>query len=462
MVNFSIGSPNISEEGEYDVWTIPSGTTVHADIESGETIENLLIDLRAANASFMFRSRNESGWTIRNVGFLGMGDRDTSGGASVRFLFQMSVPSGGSGLIENVYAYAKADAPGSMQHHGSRLGCFYARGAHAGHMTIRNTYVEGFGNNAAYMSDPGKENGNRGTVLMENCFHRDNTVSQYRIGTDGSEIRNCIGIVNDPEGLRGRYPGFDDRNGRGVWARGGGNNVVRNSTMYISPNDVNWGGAFEATQQGVDDPQWDFINLAVHGSHVNPDVPRLSSGQVDPVDVDENPTIDVLSGVPTSPEMAARGETAMPDAPELGSGNGGNGGGGPNFRPLSIEGVGGRTDYTFYTSGEIRELSGIGEADTISQVESGWQAVGFVRGGTDTYEFDGDVLCLEIDGPEPNIQVAGNPVNVGAFDGCPPPSNGNGGGDEPATAGDLGTVVLAAGLGGTVGWAAIRASDDSE
>src|SRR6056297_2544345 len=232
------GEVEVTQESGYEVWTV-TGKEVY-DLSDGEQLSNVLIDQTADGACLTIRSRNNTGWEVSNVGFVGVGQ---AGGGSNRFQFQVSVPEGGQGLIENIWANGKErDGQPSTE-----LGGIYIRAAHGGHIDIRNTYVEGYGNNGVYASAMGKNGGNEGTVTIEDSYHRDNTVSQFRIGSPESYVRNCIAIVNDPNGERGVYSGTtSNRNARGIWGLHYPDQIVENSAFFVSPDDVNPDGVFEA------------------------------------------------------------------------------------------------------------------------------------------------------------------------------------------------------------------------
>ena len=299
----------VTEGEEYEVWTI-SGKQIY-DLSDGEELSNVLIDQSAKGACLTIRARNKSGWAVRNVGFVGVG-REGDGGN--RFQLQMSVPEGEKGLIENVWANGKA----RDGQRASRLGGIYIRSSHAGHVDVRHTYMEGFGNNAIYASSVGKDGGNDGTVTIENCYHRDNTSTQFRIGSPGSVVRNSVGVVDDPDGKRGAYPGTKNtKNARGVWGKHYRDQRFENCAFYVSPDDVEPDGVFEAR----------YIKGRSHGPEavvqavdcdVNPGAPAIkgstSNATVSIEGLGESPTVGVIQdgGVPTTAKMAALGEREMP------------------------------------------------------------------------------------------------------------------------------------------------------
>jgi hypothetical protein len=308
----SVSADITRTEGDgYERWSVSGGTVY--DLSDGETLENVVIDQTADGASLCLRSRNKTEWTVRNVGFVGSGE---AGDGSNRFQFQVSTSDGGTGVIENVWASGKkrGDQPAS------KLGGIYVRSSHAGHIDVRHTYIEGFGNNAVYGSAVGKDGGKEGSVGLENCYHRDNTVSQYRIGSPDSFVRNCVGVVDDPDGDRGAYPSGGSRNARGIWAKHFPDQLVENCAFYVSAEDIQPDSAFETRYIG-NRSRGETAVLTVRDCTVNVDVPSVRSSTANASvaisSLSADPTVDVIGngGVPTSPEMAAAGKREMP--PEL-------------------------------------------------------------------------------------------------------------------------------------------------
>ncbi|MFD1588332.1 hypothetical protein ACFR9U_15225 [Halorientalis brevis] len=405
------GEVEVTQESDYEVWTV-TGKEVY-DLSDGEELSNVLVDQSADGACLTIRSRNSRNWEVRNVGFVGVGQ---AGSGSNRFQFQVSAPEGSQGVIENVWANGKErDGQPSTE-----LGGIYIRAAHGGQMKIRNTYIEGYGNNGAYASAMGKDSGNGGTVTIENAYHRDNTVSQFRIGSTDSDVRNCVGIVNDPNGERGVYTGTtDNRNARGIWGLHYPDQRVENSSFYVSPDDVNPDGVFEARYIPGRSGGSRAV-LEVVDCDVNPDAPSLrestSNAEVNFTNLGNEPTADVIGGggVPLSPEMAARGEREMPDPPEFSESNGGDGT--PDLdRTLTIDGTNAdRTDYEFTVSGEIAENPDVGSLGEGDQID-GATATGFVNGGVDGYLFSGEITDATVDG-NATILVDGEEVDFGTPD----------------------------------------------
>lgn len=310
------------------------GEDITYDLEDGETFENVLIDQREPLSTYSIRARQKSGWTIRNVGWLGAGYDGND-----HFHTLLSCPSGGSGLVENIYIYGKDDAPGSVPDGQDRMAGNYIRKPHAGDITFRRSYVEG-SIGGIYGSACGKDGGGNGRLVIENCFHRDNTSYQFRIGTPDSAVRNCVGVVDDPQGLRTPYPGSGSLNARGVWGKHFPDQRVENSSFVMTPRDVNTGGVFEARYiTGRSDGR--RAQLTANNCDVNADAPVLtgstSNATVEVNNLGNNPSLAPLgAGVPTSPEDAANGILSLPSGDQVpdalvdtGTG-GGNGGGNGN------------------------------------------------------------------------------------------------------------------------------------
>jgi hypothetical protein len=403
------GEKNVIQKDGYEIWEI-SGTEVY-QLSDGETFENVLIDQSEPGANFyLSAANNPTGWTIRNVGWKGLGTvEDVSGWGG---LFHMTVS--GDGLIENVFIDNR-DADRDTEIGGALLPQH-----HAGTVTCRNTFIAGCGNNAFYGSNPAKSGGNEGTVEFYNCYHRDNTVSQFRIGAPGCLVQNCVGVVDDPEQTRGTYPNTDSRRARGVWTRNMPGNQVQNSVMHVSADDPDAWANYMVDCISKSNSTEAVKNL--DSAKGNADAPLLTRevsngytakivGDVQTSDLSVNVIGD--GGVPMDPVMAAKGNRKMP--PELPSSDGSSGGSGPNLdRTLTVDGRdAGRTDYSFTVSGEIQNNPDVGSFNTDDSA-SGSTASGFVNGGVDGYQFTGDITDATVDG-DATIRVDGQAVDPGTL-----------------------------------------------
>jgi hypothetical protein len=379
-----------SESDGYDIWTV-SGTEIY-DLSDGEVLENILVDQTADGASLTIRSQNKSGWEVRNVGFLGTGTNE-----QYPYQFQVSAPSGDTGLIENVWLNGKDDSGGA----GTGMGGIFLRSAHGGHIDIRHTYIEGFGNNAVYGSNCHPDDGgNGGTVAIENAFHRDNTISQFRLGTDGSVVRNSVGIVNDPDLDRGEYSDGSHK-ARGMWSRWDGEVTIENCSIHIDPDDPDTSYPFHLTQGAT---------LNVVDCDVNPDAPKgidecgSCTAVID--NFGENPSVDVIQngGVPLSAEMAASGQRDMPSPSEMPGGDTTT-----NRKTLTIDGSDvGDSTYSLSVTGDLEGTDSLGYGDSID----GSSAEGAVSGGVDEYLFTGELDGFEQDG-NATILIDGEVIDPG-------------------------------------------------
>ena len=93
---------------------------------------------------------------------------------------------------------------------------FFVGGDHAGTITFRNCWVEGFGDNGLYASAPGA--GADGAVIVEGGLYKNNNIANVRIGSSNSVVRGAT-LVNtevfdkrsavNMRNLRIRQPGDD-------------------------------------------------------------------------------------------------------------------------------------------------------------------------------------------------------------------------------------------------------------
>lgn len=181
--------------------TLPTGVVGAGSGERNETEqETLLLDTDAqASITNTIRDANNGinfsmsgGGTIQNVGFQ---NRRSAGSALVTAAV---TSSGQSAVIDGCYFGDGGGGPAIL-----------VAPNHAGTLVIRNSYFEGWGNNAIYGSPPGNPSGHSnpgsgGVVKVENCYAKGNAVANFRLGTDGSYINNCVS-VNSQRGYWGFY-----------------------------------------------------------------------------------------------------------------------------------------------------------------------------------------------------------------------------------------------------------------
>src|SRR6056297_2572493 len=95
-VGLSALATGSGDAAEYRTVTVPAGATENFSLGSGDTLENVLIDVTADGAGVSIRAQGD-GWTIRNVGVKGPNN------TGANKLFVPSVSEGGSALVENFY-----------------------------------------------------------------------------------------------------------------------------------------------------------------------------------------------------------------------------------------------------------------------------------------------------------------------------------------------------------------------
>lgn len=136
--------------------------------------------IRDANDGVDFST--SGGGAIRNVGF------QSYRSAGTPLVTAAVTTSGGSAVIDGCYFGDGGSGP-----------AVFVAPSHAGTLTIRNCYFEGWANNAIYGSPPGNPSGHPnpgrgGVVEVENCYATGNAVANFRLGTDGSHVANCVSL----------------------------------------------------------------------------------------------------------------------------------------------------------------------------------------------------------------------------------------------------------------------------
>ena len=163
-------------------------------------VENFTIDQTATDTSTGINVVADDGLVLRNLHFDGAGDgpggpTDSYGDNGERHGPFNIVPGvtdpQGTGLIENVHM-----PDGTIPYY--RKGGMWVANEHAGHLLIRRCSFEEFSDNAIYASGAGVPGrGEDGSVGVENCFFRNNTVSAIRLGTPGSYAENCTVVMDE-------------------------------------------------------------------------------------------------------------------------------------------------------------------------------------------------------------------------------------------------------------------------
>jgi subtilisin len=414
-----VSGVTVTQRDGYELWTVQEGEKVVLEMGDGDTLENVLIDQTAPGAQFYVTAvGNPTGWAIRNVSWRGIGYVNDVP-ESWAGVFQMSLS--GDGVVQNVFIDNRVPEGGRGETH---IGGAYLIPHHSGHIDFRNTFIAGCGNNAVYASKPG-DGGNGGTIAFTDCYHRDNTVSQFRIGTPGCRVRNSVAVLNDPDGRRGSYPGYaadndSGKNARLVWGRHCDDMVTEDCAFHQDPDDVRPDAAFmtkteseSICDQNILTVRNFDINESIHDTRNGIEDTR-AGGEVNIGSYGYNPTTDYLiEGVPMSPTEAARGSRHIPDVPEMGGSSTSSTTESSLDRTLTIDGSdAGWTDYQFTVSGEIENDpdTTMGSGDSID----GSTVTGFVNGGTDGYLFSGDVTDAFVDG-DATVLVDGEPIDASTY-----------------------------------------------
>ncbi len=352
-----------SAANDYDVIEVGAGETFRKDLSSGETWENVLIDITAQGASYRITATADN-WAIRNVGIRGQLD-STPGSQN----FVVSVPSSGaSGLIENVYlpgtSYSRSTSPFPSG--------IYVHFNHAGDLEVRNYYAANLPSHGIYGSDPGNRNnnGNGGTVRIHDSYVADTENSGFRIGSDGSYVDNCVSFRT----VRGLWSRWANTEARGCDFGDNNTDIVVGQSGYSQSSTVTldgttcFGSVIEA-------------NGSLNGS---------SAG---------TPEERIPEGCPETAEAAASGgqPVNLEDLPE---------------NTLTITGQGEPTKYHFETSGELAQNPERGDLQRHDAID-GTTASGWVTrtNNVDGYRFDGELVDLGFDQGVATVTVNGQEVD---------------------------------------------------
>lgn len=321
LAGFTMGTtPALANDDEYEVIELDPGEQRAHDLEDGEAFENVLIDQTAEGAMFALRvDEDADDWAIRNVGWKGVAP---SGGAR-DYTFLMHVR--GSGVIENIFIDQRNHDGGQ----GSDVGGIWTYSdSHHGHIECRHNFIAGCGNNASYSSGDGWGHYDAtGTIEHYRSYHRDNTVSNYRPGLPECYVRECVSVINDPEGTRGGYPSTGSQMSRAVWAWHHPEIVMEDSAIWHDPDDVQPAIPFWATLRdgsGGSQCELHVVDCDINeswteaGNQVRRSGDDTERRRVNFDELGTEPDVSILGeGVPTTPEMAAAGERNLP--PELGT-----------------------------------------------------------------------------------------------------------------------------------------------
>lgn len=240
----------------------------------GDVLANKRIVANGSQVSIVARG---SGWEIRNVGIEGQAQQNP---------ITVEASSGGSGLVENVYVGGVASSDETP---------IFVHREHAGTITIRNVNVGNTSNShGIYASAPGSPSyrapGGGGAVHIESCYAHDTGGNGFRIGSNGSYVRNSVAANCDNSGVwnqwqEGRVENVSIEAGVNAFNVGANNYDNRNGECVLRVSNVEYDAPNEVREApGIG--SWDF--------YVSSGVSKTSS-----------PDLSPPGGVPTSAAEAA-------------------------------------------------------------------------------------------------------------------------------------------------------------
>ena len=364
---------------EYDTITVPADTHRDISVGDGETFANKLIDITASGASFRIEARGDN-WEVRNVGVKGVYDIHSDGH---RQGIATEVGAGATGVIDNFYF-----ADGCPDDVYPGVTGIYVQRSHAGRLKINNVNIQDLPNNAVYASTPGyPENnphglpeGGQGVVEITNSYAADCKSSHFRLGTDGSFLRNCVAVGGD----------------RGIWSKFNDTRVVDCDLTGHDSNTAD-GDVVCGTNSWPSGEQASVtLENTVYGHSAPGDQSISHDGEIIGSSESRSARTSPPSSAPMSAEEAASGGTSdrSTDSSTDSTSE-------PTTHTFAIEAAAntGWADYTLTTSGEITPGPAADGGDKIVQNDDGtWTVTGFVgNGGIDDFEFTGSVEGWTID-----------------------------------------------------------------
>ena len=287
-----------SGASEYTTYTIDPGGTFTQRVSSEETFENVLVDATAADAGVRIVASG-SNWAIRNVGIKGRLD------AVDEAAFRLQVNDGSTGVFENVYL-----GDGAVD--GGRGGVFVPT-SHEGTLYVSECNVQYWPDNGIYASAPGRSErgGEGGQIVIERSYARNNNIAGFRIGTDRSIVRESVVHVDEgpPANPAGKV------NARGIWVKEGGSVRVENADILLAHSDGSY-GVLEGDDNSVSLAQvLDSEVAATDGAG------GRFRGNVETSDVGSDPNVEQPPDVPRSAKEAALGRN-LPKVVDIAGGSG--------------------------------------------------------------------------------------------------------------------------------------------
>ncbi|WP_128477850.1 hypothetical protein [Halorussus pelagicus] len=381
---FGVGAlSSDANAADYRTVTVSAGNTRTFSVGSGQTLENLLIDMTADGASAKITASGD-GWTVRNVAFKG----NHPGG---HYLFTPSVSKGGTATVENLYM-------GDGQTEGSGKGAIWVNGPdHYGTLNFRRVNIQHFIDNGLYGTDPGYDyaGSHGGVVNVYDSYFNSNNISNIRVGSiDGRTcyVENCVVEGGSTRGCDVGCSSPGAKQPRGVWAWWGPVEVT-DSDIGSSPARVEQDGRAGDPQIISKNTRW--------GSDAN--------------------TGRVPDGVPMTPDEAASGTSSA------------SGGSGSNTTTSDteqsdsegalLELVAGpntsSVSYEFTVEGGVAKRTSAGDVkaednDSVTDNGDGTVTVSGVAGNGygDSFLVDGDVVSMNLDESQWTLRWEGEEVNV--------------------------------------------------
>jgi hypothetical protein len=378
---------------EYDTITVSSGERRTINVGSNETLENVIIDISAADADARILAEGD-GWTVRNVGFRGSSDVSNEGGYPNVFL------ASGNGVIENLYLGDGVAADGV------RKGGIGVPKSHSGHIEIRNAYIARWTGNSIYAATPAESDGGGGSISVHNSYFRDNTISHIRIANDDSYLEDCVitNTNNVPQ-----HP-WGTSFSRGLWSLYGDTSQVveiRNCDIDITNENSNGGGDAVVSVTSEPMSQFRLVDSDIKGN-------MTEMANITTENCGESPTTKVPSGVPTSAEAAASGTSGSSSDSTDGTTDDSTNDSTTTDLPntLTLRGTGEPTNYVFSVDGDLQGNPDEGKLESWDNI-SGGSADGWVTDSSqiDSFEFSGSVTDFRFEQGKADVFLNGTKVS---------------------------------------------------
>lgn len=287
------------DSGSYEIKEVPANDDLELVVRGDDTLENILYDVSADGAGVTIRLFDNA--TVRNIGVQG-------GNESDKHVFRVG---GNAEHVTISHVFADCFKPGWEG------GGIIVTVGNTGRVDIRESSIHGFSNNGLYAS---KSNG---PVYVENSYHTNNTVAQFRggggvnpnnvhptpdeamaVGDPDCVFRNCVAVVDEKSHETPNYPYGGGNRKAGFWGRHG--TIEMHDCESIITPDANKGGGWcvVAGRYGRGgQPGW----AKVYDSEINPK-DSIGGKNVDFVrNVGDNPSGDPPENVPMDAVEAASG-----------------------------------------------------------------------------------------------------------------------------------------------------------